>query len=88
MPTVRFGRFSITGSTSCSTVASFCTRPGRPMRASPGRSHACCQAMMLIWVHDYHLIPLAAALRRFGFGNRIGFSPYTFPAAGPVCRHA
>ena len=27
----------------------------------------------LIWVHDYHLIPLAAALRRLGLGNRIGF---------------
>ena len=29
MPTVRFGRLSITGSTSCSTAASFCTRPGQ-----------------------------------------------------------
>jgi trehalose 6-phosphate synthase len=27
----------------------------------------------LIWVHDYHLIPIAAALRRRGHGNRIGF---------------
>jgi trehalose 6-phosphate synthase len=27
----------------------------------------------LIWVHDYHLIPLGAALRRRGFGGRIGF---------------
>jgi trehalose 6-phosphate synthase len=27
----------------------------------------------LIWVHDYHLIPLAAELRRLGFRNRIGF---------------
>jgi trehalose 6-phosphate synthase len=27
----------------------------------------------LIWVHDYHLIPLAAALRRRGIKNRIGF---------------
>lgn len=27
----------------------------------------------LIWVHDYHLIPLAAELRRLGFANRIGF---------------
>ena len=27
----------------------------------------------LIWVHDYHLIPLAAALRRRGLRNRIGF---------------
>jgi trehalose 6-phosphate synthase len=27
----------------------------------------------LIWVHDYHLIPIAAALRRRGHSNRIGF---------------
>ena len=27
----------------------------------------------LIWVHDYHLIPLAVALRRRGLRNRIGF---------------
>jgi len=27
----------------------------------------------LVWVHDYQLIPLGAALRRLGCGNRIGF---------------
>jgi trehalose 6-phosphate synthase len=27
----------------------------------------------LVWVHDYHLIPIAAALRRRGHSNRIGF---------------
>jgi trehalose 6-phosphate synthase len=27
----------------------------------------------LIWVHDYHLIPVADALRRRGHSNRIGF---------------
>jgi trehalose 6-phosphate synthase len=27
----------------------------------------------LIWVHDYHLIPLARELRRLGVNNRIGF---------------
>ncbi|ABE36724.1 alpha,alpha-trehalose-phosphate synthase [Paraburkholderia xenovorans LB400] len=27
----------------------------------------------IIWVHDYHLIPLAAELRAIGCGNRIGF---------------
>lgn len=27
----------------------------------------------LIWVHDYHLIPLAAELRQMGIKNRIGF---------------
>ncbi len=27
----------------------------------------------LIWIHDYHLIPLAGELRRLGLTNRIGF---------------
>ncbi|GAB3474602.1 alpha,alpha-trehalose-phosphate synthase (UDP-forming) [Azotobacter salinestris] len=27
----------------------------------------------IIWVHDYHLIPFAAACRQLGIGNRIGF---------------
>jgi trehalose 6-phosphate synthase len=27
----------------------------------------------LVWVHDYHLIPLGQALRERGIGNRIGF---------------
>jgi trehalose 6-phosphate synthase len=27
----------------------------------------------LVWVHDYHLIPLAKALRQRGYENRIGF---------------
>lgn len=34
----------------------------------------------LIWVHDYHLIPLGAELRRLGVRNRIGFFLHTpFP---------
>ncbi len=27
----------------------------------------------IVWVHDYHLIPLAKALRELGHENRIGF---------------
>ncbi|MCO5163040.1 MAG: alpha,alpha-trehalose-phosphate synthase (UDP-forming) [Mesorhizobium sp.] len=27
----------------------------------------------VVWIHDYHLIPLAAELRRMGVKNRIGF---------------
>ena len=27
----------------------------------------------VVWIHDYHLIPLAAELRRLGVANRIGF---------------
>lgn len=34
----------------------------------------------LIWIHDYHLIPLGALLRRRGHRNRIGFFLHTpFP---------
>ena len=37
----------------------------------------------IIWVHDYHLIPLAAMLRQRGVKNRIGFFLHTpLPAAG------
>ena len=36
----------------------------------------------LIWVHDYHLIPLAAALRRLSVTQPLGFFLHTpFPAA-------
>ncbi len=31
----------------------------------------------IIWVHDYHLMPLARALRDRGHGNRIGFFLHT-----------
>lgn len=37
----------------------------------------------LIWVHDYHLIPLASELRALGVTNRIGFflhTPFVPPA--------
>src|SRR6185437_16420615 len=34
-----------------------------------------------IWIHDYHLIPLASALRRLGVRSRIGFFLHIpFPA--------
>jgi trehalose 6-phosphate synthase len=36
----------------------------------------------VLWVHDYHLIPFAAELRRRGYANRIGFFLHVpFPAA-------
>jgi len=31
----------------------------------------------LVWVHDYHLIPLGDELRRRGVGNRVGFFLHT-----------
>jgi len=36
----------------------------------------------VVWVHDYHLIPFAAALRRIGVRNRIGFFLH-IPFPGP-----
>ena len=41
----------------------------------------------LVWVHDYHLFPLAAALRRIGVRNRIGFFLHT-PFVPPALLHA
>ncbi len=35
-----------------------------------------------VWIHDYHLIPLGAALRRLGVGNRLGFFLH-IPFPGP-----
>lgn len=35
----------------------------------------------LVWVHDYHFLPLGAELRKLGVANRIGFFLHTpFPA--------
>jgi trehalose 6-phosphate synthase len=40
----------------------------------------------VIWVHDYHLIPLALAFRELGVSNRIGFFLHTpFPVAEVFC---
>ena len=37
----------------------------------------------LVWVHDYHLIPMAENLRRAGAPQRIGFFLHTpFPSFG------
>jgi len=41
----------------------------------------------LIWVHDYHLLPLAHELRQLGVQNRIGFFLHT-PFVPPALLHA
>ena len=41
----------------------------------------------LIWVHDYHLLPLGEALRELGVGHRIGFFLHT-PFVPPALLHA
>jgi len=40
----------------------------------------------VIWVHDYHLFPLAEELRKLGAGNRIGFFLHT-PFVPPALIH-
>ena len=40
----------------------------------------------MIWVHDYHLIPMAAELRALGVTNRIGFFLHT-PFVPPTIFH-
>ena len=45
----------------------------------------------LVWVHDYHLIPLAMELRALGVRNRIGFflhTPFAPPAIMQALPHA
>ena len=45
----------------------------------------------LVWVHDYHLIPLGAELRALGVRNRIGFfmhTPFGPPAIMRALPHA
>jgi trehalose 6-phosphate synthase len=41
----------------------------------------------LVWVHDYHLLPLAEELRRLGVRNRVGFFLHT-PFVPPALLHA
>lgn len=47
------------------------------MTGSPRPSAPLIQPDDLIWIHDYHMIPLARDLRRRGIRNRIGFFLHT-----------
>lgn len=48
-------------------------------------ARACLRPSDTIWIHDYHLIPLASALRQLGVLNPIGFFLHTpFPDASNV----
>lgn len=45
----------------------------------------------LVWVHDYHLMPLGAELRSLGVRNRLGFflhTPFVPPAVWQAMPHA
>jgi trehalose 6-phosphate synthase len=46
---------------------------GGYLRVNDHFARALHEALDLVWVHDYHLMPLAKALRERGHKNRIGF---------------
>jgi trehalose 6-phosphate synthase len=60
-----------------SGLVAFSREDYRGYRATNGKFAAALSKLIapddLIWVHDYHLIPLAQALRALGCRNRIGF---------------
>ena len=67
------GRYSTTASTSRSFHAAISAAIGASTRISPNQLHRLLQPDDIVWVHDYHLIPLAKMLRERGHRNRIGF---------------
>ena len=72
-PTARCGRCCISAWTWSTTAARPGTATGASTRCSPTGSRQQLRDDDIIWVHDYHLIPLAQRLRERGVGNRIGF---------------
>jgi len=72
-PTARCGR-SCTSGPGCSNIERKDFERYLAVNASFARALApLLKPDDLVWVHDYHLIPLAAELRKLGVKNRIGF---------------
>ena len=67
------GRSCISGSTSPSSRAAISADISGSTNISPPQLEKIINPTTSIWVHDYHLIPIADALRRRGHANRIGF---------------
>ena len=72
-PTACCGRCSITGSTWPTSTPATSAATGASTSCSRASCCRCCAPTTSIWVHDYHLIPLAAELRALGCQQRIGF---------------
>ena len=72
-PTGCCGRSCITGWTWRNSPAATCRAICGSMTISPIELAKVLEPDDIVWVHDYHLIPLAKALRARGLTNRIGF---------------
>ena len=73
MPTAPCGRSSTTGSTSPNIDRSFGSGYERVNERFAETVAPLIEPDDLVWVHDYHLIPLGQQLRQHGVKNRIGF---------------
>ena len=72
-PTACCGRSCITGSTWPNSRAAISAAISASTSFSPGACEKLLKPDDIVWVHDYHLIPLAKALRERGHANKIGF---------------
>ena len=86
-PTARCGRCCTSGSAWWTSAARTTRAIARVNRHFAESLLPLLRADDLIWVHDYHLIPLAAELRALGVRNRIGFFLHT-PFVPPAMFHA
>ena len=83
----RCGRCCISASAWSSSGARTTRAIARSTAGSPQSLARLLRDDDLIWVHDYHLFPLAEELRRLGVRNRIGFFLHT-PFVPPALLHA
>ena len=84
IPTPCCGRCFTTGSTSRASMPASTSATSTVNRRFADAARSRCFAPDdIVWVHDYHLIPLAAELRKRGVSNPIGFFLHIpVPAAG------
>ena len=68
-----YGRSCIIGSISPNSPAATSAAISASTNISPAHLETLLQPDDVVWVHDYHLIPLAKALRDRGHNNKIGF---------------
>ena len=73
LPTGCCGRSSITGWIWRNSPAAICPAICRVNDHFADELAKVLKPDDIVWVHDYHLIPLAKALRARGLDNRIGF---------------
>ena len=72
-PTARCGRCCTSGWACCASAARTTRAISRVNARFAARLAPLLQPDDMVWVHDYHLIPLGRMLRERGFQDRIGF---------------